>query len=341
MPGRGADMRIHGITGFLAATALVVLFSSTCFAESLQTRAIVRLQNDVVKALPADKKLTRVAVLDFKGDENNLVRNAVTSVINEKAPCKVMERVDFAKILAEQGLQLKDIMDEKTRIRHGRLKGVQGLLMGDVYRLESGFMSYHVKANVKLVDVEKGEILLSRDFEASAISPLRRYVIGGSVVFILLMAAIPFISGRARRRRAASGVPAIEEAADNGRDVAQGIDKIIGNVSEAKSRLAESGKTADAVELKEIERNLMQMKRSVTMGASGGAGINHDGASYYTRELDREVMWRLEDLERLSEKICFMASSHHGVEVGKEIGVLRAGVGRVEGDLRNRGSQFL
>lgn len=309
-----------------------LLFSSPCLGSSLQTEAIRVLRNDVAQAVPGGKKMSRVAVLDFKGDENNLVKNAVISAINERNGSRVMERVDFDRILAEQGLQLKDIMDEGTRIRHGRLAGVQGLLMGDVYRLKSGFMSYDLKANVRLVDVERGEVLLARDFEASAVSPLRKYVIGGSGTLAFLLAALLFVSARARRKKKFPGTAGVGERADHKEGMVAEIDKIMGNVSEAKSRLVETGNTADAVELKDIERNLMQMKRSVVHGIYG---LTNAVGAPFSREprIDRDVLWRLVDLESLSRKIRLMALTPHGDEVNREIGILRAGIGEVEGGL--------
>jgi hypothetical protein len=150
-----------------------------------------------------------------------------------------------------------------------------------------------------------------------------------------------FFSRRARRKRAASRVMLIEEAADSKEGMAEGIAKIMVNVAEAKSKLVETGKTSDAVELKDIERNLMQMKRSLANGAFRWAGAARDDMADDAGYLDRQVLWKLEDLERLSHRIRSMASSSGREEVGKEIDALKAGVNGVEGDLRERRPRFL
>jgi len=102
---------------------------------------------------------------------NGTIRDAIISTISEKTSFKIIERTDLDQILKEQGLQLKDIMDEKTMIQHGKIKGVQGLLMGRVLGMESGFMSYTIQVHLKLDDVEKGEIVFAKDFNAYAVSP--------------------------------------------------------------------------------------------------------------------------------------------------------------------------
>jgi hypothetical protein len=318
-------MRRGIVSAFFVAAAAVLILCSPCPAEeSLQSRTLMTLGESVVKALPPDKVMTRIAVLDFKGDDN-MVKNAVISAINEKTPHRVIERIDFDKILAEQGLQLKDIMDEKTRIRHGRLKGVQGLLTGDVYTSRSGFMSYHIKANVKLLDVEKGEVVLSREFEVSAVSPARHYVFMAGPALILLLLLVFLVSRLVKRRRRNVAVRFVEERGVNRREMTDGIDRIIGHVSEAKSRLVDKGKVEDAAELKNIERNLKEMRRSV---ASDGRGIHN------TLRLDREAFWKFDDIERLSGRISNTASTGVPGDIGKDIGLLRAAVAKVDSELK-------
>jgi hypothetical protein len=309
---------------FVVAAAALTLCSPCLAEESLHSQALMSLGGSVVKALPPDKIMTRVAVLDFKGDDN-MVKNAVVSALNEKTPHRVIERIDFDKILAEQGLQLKDIMDEKTRIRHGRLKGVQGLLTGDVYSSKSGFMSHTIKANVKLLDVEKGEVVLSREFEVSAVSPVRHYVFMALPALILFLFIIFLISRLVKRRRRKTAVRVVEERGTNRREMTDGLDRIIGHVSEAKSRLVDKGKVEDAAELKNIERNLKEMRRSV---ASDGRGVHH------TLRLDREVFWKFDDIERLSGRISNTASTGVPGDIGKDIGLLRAAIARVDSELK-------
>ena len=140
---------------------LLLFISATALADSdLKSAALTKFQHSLLKALPAETKIVRIAVIGFEGDDG-AIQNAVTSAITEKTRLKVIERKDLDKILAEQGIQLKDILDPKTRIQHGRIKGVQGLIFGNVLGWEKGFMSQSLRVHVKFDDVERGEILLS------------------------------------------------------------------------------------------------------------------------------------------------------------------------------------
>ena len=316
------------------AALMPLLFSSFSGAATLQSRALKSLQDSVVKALPAGK-MTRLAVLDFKGDEFG-IGNGITSAISEKTSWKVMERSDFNKILAEQGLQLKDIMDGRTRIRHGRLRGVQGLLMGNVYSVEKDFLSYRVHVYVKLVDVERGEILMSRDFEASATAPWRGYLFMAGAGFLGVVILCVFITLIARRRTRVSRARIGEERQGNREGMAREVDRIIGHVSEAKSRLVETGKITDAVELKEIERSLMDVRRSVSGPFQKDGSLNDGARSAGDIYSEREMFWKLEDLEKLSGRIAHMASSGLTENVDREIGLLRSAVLKVDSELRSR-----
>jgi hypothetical protein len=317
-------MRRNIQTVLLAVSVMIFVIYSPCFAGDLETQALKSLQESVLKGLPAHKSLTRIAVLDFKGDDGS-VKSAVTSILNERTNFKVMERADFDKILAEQGLQLKDIMDGRTRIRHGKLKGVQGLLMGNVYSSKAGFMSHRIKAHVRLVDVEKGEILLSREFETSAVHRWRRYVVMGSGALIFLFLLVAIFSLRSRGRKRTEGIRIIEEDRGGAREMRKEVDRIIAHVSGAKSRLVETGKTAEAVDLKDVERSLMGIKRTVA-GAPYGGLQNGSG----------DIFWRLEDIEKLSERVYNFASAGHNDDINREISILRSAVAHVDSDLRER-----
>ncbi len=319
-------MKRNAVMTLVIAALIMSVTCSVCFSGDLESQALRHLQESVLKSLPVNRSLARIAVLDFKGD-NGSVKSAITSVLNEKTNFKVMERDDFDKILAEQGLQLKDIMDDRTRIRHGRLKGVQGLLMGNVYGSQAGFMSYRIKAHVRLVDVEKGEIILSREFNASAVRPLRRYVILGCaalLVLVLLIIAL-YCTLHSRRRRTADGVRCVDEGHGIIHEFKRVVDRAIAYVSKAKSRMVETGQTREAVQLKEVERNLMGIMKTVS-------GMSHGGFRADNGDLFRGF----EDIERQSEIVYNLSSAQHVDDVGRQIDILRSAVSRADNDLKER-----
>jgi hypothetical protein len=319
--------------------ALLILFASllcpiqNASAENdLKSLAIKKLQNAVIKALPADSNIVRLAVLDFEGDDGT-VRDALTSAITEKTTFKVIERADLDKILSEQGLQLKDIMDEKTRIEHGRIKGVQGILFGKVLGMESGFMSFTVKVHLKLDDVEKGEILLSKDFNISAVSPVRTWIIYGAIGLIVLIVVITML----KKRRVTVIESTIKEDVKARIDLVKEINRAITNISEAKAKLMDKGRTDDAVLLKDAERDIMLLKEHVDNAARGSADMRKTKEFKDALEFDKGIISSLESLTRSADRLYETVISGNTGNLGREVDVIKKDIKDAINEFQNRG----
>lgn len=264
----------------------------------LKAEAVKNLQKAVIKALPAEGNIIRIAILDLAGDDGTL-KNAITSVIAEKTSFKIIERADLDQILKEQGLQLKDVMDEKTRIQHGKIKGVQGLLMGSVLGMESGFMSYTIRAHLKLDDVEKGEIVFARDFNVTAVSPVRNWIfsIAGLVIMVLL-AVIVF-----GRRRVVVKEKIIEEDTRTRVDLGKGVGRALSTLSAAKAKLMDQGHTEMAVKFKEAERNLLALKEEIENAPRGSTDMRDKRAFKEVLECDRNFLQTADALTKTADRL--------------------------------------
>ncbi len=252
-------------------------------AESdLKMQAINDLQKAVIKALPSEGKIIRIAIMDFENDDGS-IRNAITSAITEKTAYKVIERTDLDVILKEQGMQLKDIMDEKSRIQHGKIKGVQGVIMGKVLNRESGFMSYAIHIQMKLDDVEKGEVIFSKNLEGKAVSPLRTWMIG---IALGIVAIIIFFLLRARRTVVVKEEKIVEDVRER-EDLASHVKKALSCVADAKDHLMKKGKTETAIELKDLERELIYLKEQVENAARGSVDLRSKAELQEALETDR------------------------------------------------------
>lgn len=277
----------------------VFLTSATALAEAdLKPAAIKKLQQSVIKALPTETQIVRIAILDFEGDDGT-IQNAITTAITEKTNFKVIERKDLDKILEEQGLQLKDIMDEKTRIQHGKIKGVQGLLFGKVLGMEKGFLSYTVKVHLKLDDVEKGEILFSKDFNIKVVSPVRNWIIYGVIGVIILV----FIIVALTKRRATVIKARVKEDVTARVDITKEISRALTNISNAKTKLMAKGKTDEAVLLKDAERDLQLLKEQVDNAARGSADMRKAGEFKQVLNFDKGIMDSFENLTKSADRL--------------------------------------
>jgi hypothetical protein len=338
LPGREACRRgisfIKNISVFIG----VVIFSllavcRTATAENdLKSAAIIKLQAAIVKSLPAESSIIRVGVLDFEGDDGT-IRNAITSAITDKTSFKVIERADLDKILQEQGLQLKDIMDERTRIEPGKIKGVQGIFFGRVLGMESGFMSYTIRVNLKLDDVEKGEIVLSKVLDVSATSPVRQYLVYGVLAFIVLIVIVVFLN----MRRAAVIGTTIKEDVRARRDLVKEISRAVTNISEAKAKLMDKGRTDDAVFLKDAEKDMMLLKQHVENAVRGYAAMHKTKDFKQALELDTKIISSFEDLTKSADSICNTVISGNGGSLEKEVDLLKRDISNMINEFKGRG----
>lgn len=308
---------------------LSVLPLHSAFAESdLRATAVAKLQNAVLKALPAKPNISRIAVLDFDKDDGS-VRNALTAAITEKTDLKVIERTDLDKILKEQGLQLKDILDEKSRITHGKIKGVQGLLFGQVTQSEAGFMSYNLKVSVKFDDVEKGEIVLAKDFSVSAISPYRSWLFYGVAGIIGIIAIIVILSGR----RTTAIERTVREDVQVRVDLTREVGRAVAAISEAKAKVMERGDTGSAVFLKDLERDLLLLKEHADHAAQGSADMR--ALKELKQALDSDMGCRpiFEGVTRSADRVYEMAVACNASGLERELGELKR-------DIRNAMNEF-
>ncbi len=112
----------------------------------------------------------RVAVLDFEGVEDALViSNAVRSELVKSDKYQIISRSDIAKIIQEQQFQLSGMVDEETSVELGRILGAQHLVTGSVTKVG---ISYFL--NVKMVNIESGEISASESVKAMSINSLSK-----------------------------------------------------------------------------------------------------------------------------------------------------------------------
>jgi len=272
------------------------LFPHNVSAENdLKAAALRKLQHAVVKAIPTESGIIRLAVLDLEGDDGT-VRNAITNAITEKTAFRVIERADLDKILAEQGLQLKDIMDEKTRIQPGRIRGVQAVMFGKVGGMEKGFMSHTVKVHLKLVDVEKGDILFSKDFDTTTYSPYRKWLLYGLIALLGLIALKWFIIPSRRSHL-------IETDTSLRVDLAKEVDKALANVSAVRSKLNSEGKQDKGVFFSDIESDLLHLKQVVQLAPRENVLKKGLGDHDNVNDFDRNVMSSFKLLTKSSKTL--------------------------------------
>lgn len=150
-------------------------------------KAANNIAAQVVKKLPDDIHMRLLAIAPIKGDDGALV-DMLTSKIKSETQYRLIERKDLDKILKEQGIQISSFADPRRPIEPGKIKGVEGLLMGEIVKKQSSFLSCNLEVFFKMDNVESGDVVFADSFKAQVSSSVAWYAIGGILVLILCIA---------------------------------------------------------------------------------------------------------------------------------------------------------
>lgn len=312
---------------------LPVLLINNVFADNdLKSDALKKLQNAVVDELKDETGISRISVVDIEGDDGS-IKNALISAITEHTDLNVVERADLDKLLKEQGMQLGDIMDERSRVKYGRIKGVQGVLMGNASSMNEGFMKYMIRVHLKLDDVENGEIIFSKDFSVSSASPLRLLLILGGLFLIAIIFIIVYFSKKMVKIKE-EGIRKDENVRTS---IANEIVKAEKNIREARSKMMDKGKQDGAIALKELEGDLQVLREHVYNVCRGNTDMRDDQEIKRALAFDTEIKESFHYLVKSTDKVYNIASSDETCELEVEINVLKKDIKDKMNEFRDRG----
>lgn len=290
------------------------------------------------KALPDQADIVRVAVLDIEGDDGTLKDTVISTMIGSSS-FRVIERADLNKLLDEQGLQFKDIFDEKTKIRYGKIRGVEGLLMGKVLDMKEGFMSYNLKVYLKLVDVERGEILFAQSFNIVTVSPLRQQAIygaAGAILLILILIIISRLKKEKERHKLGKLEKVMQEGDDARVDLTTEISKACTNIAEARSKLMTKDRSKEAVLLKGVEKDLLHMKETIEGAERGSLEMNKKNDLQGALKFDQKMMGSLKAIKKSSDRLYDLAFDGSGTDLEKAVNALQREIKETLNEYRSR-----
>ena len=118
-----------------------------------------------------DKPNIAVSELSGKGISGmdaSIVSDFLREALVNTMKFKVLERSNMEQILAEQKFQISGCTSEECAVKLGRLLNVQRVIVGSVSKLD---VMYYV--SIRMVDVEKGEIVYADSGETDSMKELR------------------------------------------------------------------------------------------------------------------------------------------------------------------------
>ena len=131
--------------------------------------------------------INRVSVLDFSdapgaeaANSGQVVAGSIVSELMKISDITVLERKKLATVLKEQALSMTGLIDDSTAVKIGKMLGVNGIVFGSVSQYGTSSIPiflglftyyqdvYNVAANLRIVNVETGEIVLSGECSAKS-----------------------------------------------------------------------------------------------------------------------------------------------------------------------------
>lgn len=128
----------------LAALALSGLSGAAGAADTL---AVWDFDNNTVGPMATIQAVQPLATL---------LPDSLTSALSAFPELRVVERTKLRQVLEEQKLGSSALADQDSKLRLGRILGARGMIFGNYVELGGV-----VRADVRLVDVETGQVLLS------------------------------------------------------------------------------------------------------------------------------------------------------------------------------------
>ena len=154
------------------------------------------IANQIVARLPDDIHFRLLAIGPISGDSDSLA-DALTAKIKAETKYHLIERKDLDRLLEEQGIQLSPIADPRRPVEPGRIKGVEGLILGRLEVKHASFAGCSLEAFIKLDNVEGGDVVFAETFTASHVPKHTTY---GAIAVIFLILLI-FCANRLKKRK--------------------------------------------------------------------------------------------------------------------------------------------
>lgn len=190
----------------------------------------------VVSQLPDDIHFRLLAIGPIEGDDGGLARS-LTVRIKNSTNYHLIERQDLNRLLEEQGVQLSPISDDRRPVTPGKIKGVEGLLMGKITAKHDTPFYYSIDVYLKLDNVEGGDIVFAQQFSARYIPTLTHYLAGALGFLILVL----FCANRIKKTKKGRARKLVQKDSGNLFDLQTDIKQAKDKLNRVHDQLVASG----------------------------------------------------------------------------------------------------
>lgn len=303
---------ILGAILVLALTAAPVLQAADVKdpLEKDRDRGVQRVVNQiaaqVVAGLPDDIHFRLLAIGPIEGDDGRLA-DALTVRIKADTNYHLIERRDLNRLLEEQGIQVSPVADPRRPIEPGRIRGVEGLLMGKIVRKQDTVFFSRLEVFLKLDNVETGTIVFARNFSARHLPQTTIYA--GIAVLALLFLGLCANALKKRRNRKIERLVEDDTVALVG--MADELHKAKELVNQAHDRLVQSNRMQQSTAVRKAREDLGYLLDRVGQAPAVYAGAVRKATPAAVRAHDKS-------LQRLAKNV--VAESDALLEAAKTRG---------------------
>jgi hypothetical protein len=192
------------------------------------------IADQIVAKLPDDIHFRLLAIGPISGESQGLT-DTLTSKIKAQTRYHIIERKDLNRLLEEQGIQLSPIADTRQPVEPGRIKGVEGLILGRLEVKQASFAWCSLEAFIKLDNVEGGDVVFADTFYARHVPKHTTY---GAVAIIFLILLI-FCANSLKKRKIKKVARVVESDSDTLVGLQDELHKAKDLVNQAHDRLVQ------------------------------------------------------------------------------------------------------
>jgi hypothetical protein len=284
-------------------------------------------------AIPADLRMGTVAIGTIEGDGDGKIAHALTGTLVQLNRFKVIERRDLDKLLEEQGIQTRDWIDAKDRVRFGKVRGVQGLVFGKVSERSTGWLSDTLRVQIKLADVERGQIAFARELSST------RWHSGSLAVLavLALLALLVLLAGLRRVRQVSTRADLAMADQRERRINTDEFSKALSELGRAQSLLYTRGLTEEAARVKDLSVQLRTLKDRIALAPTLQSERVSVGEARRVAGFDGDYRAFAESVTSSAAGLCDHASAADRTQVARDLQAMADEIRQAETAFRNRG----
>lgn len=176
--------------------SILLLFSCNAYGDvGYKKKALERFQKEVVNDLNHRSHLKRICVLNFVGaGDEDVVKQTLMSAITDKTNVHVVELKEVEKFLGENDDSVQVMIAKLLKQSHSMINGVDGILSGEVHKIQESFWLSQTRVYLKLDNIENGEVVFSGDYIISSVSSVKNLVMFIGIGLIVLVVVVTVIA---------------------------------------------------------------------------------------------------------------------------------------------------